>query len=174
MFSATVVQRRGSCCCRFITTLLDMLPVSIHTITGGATGLEVRYAFLGTNNSVTGAEAVAAVDSSDVVIVDVRTTEDFAMGHLKNSLSLPVFYLNEEGKQVVAETNQDPYAITFAKYVQDNPSTFSGKKVYVLWNSDQRGAKAATALLADKGVDPNTIYTITGGATAIKQYKVLL
>ena len=28
----------------------------IHTITGGATGLEVRYAFLGTNNAVTGAK----------------------------------------------------------------------------------------------------------------------
>lgn len=136
----------------------------IHTITGGATGLEVRYAFLGTNNAVTGAEAVAAVDSNDVVIVDVRTKENFANGHLKNSLSLPVFYLNEEGKQVVAETNQDPYAKTFAEYVQANLSTFSGKKVYVLCNSGQRGARAATALLADNRVDPNTIYTITGGA----------
>ena len=137
----------------------------IHTITGGATGLEVRYAFLGTNNSVTGAEAVAAVDSNDVVIVDVRTKENFANGHLKNSLSLPVFYLNQEGKQVVAETNQDPYAKTFAEYVQANLSTtFSGKKVYVLCNSGQRGARAATALLADNGVDKNTIYTITGGA----------
>ena len=136
----------------------------IHTITGGATGLEVRYAFLGTNNSVTGAEAVAAVDSNDVVIVDVRTKENFANGHLKNSLSLPVFYLNEEGKQVVAETNQDPYAKTFAEYVKANSSTFSGKKVYVLCNSGQRGARAATALLADNGVDKNTIYTITGGA----------
>ena len=136
----------------------------IHTITGGATGLEVRYAFLGTNNAVTGAEAVAAVDSNDVVIVDVRTKENFANGHLKNSLSLPVFYLNEEGKQVVAETNQDPYAKTFAEYVKANRSTFSGKKVYVLCNSGQRGARAATALLADNGVDKNTIYTITGGA----------
>ena len=137
----------------------------IHTITGGATGLEVRYAFLGTNNAVTGAEAVSAVDSNDVVIVDVRTKENFANGHLKNSLSLPVFYLNEEGKQVVAETNQDPYAKTFAEYVQANLSTtFSGKKVYVLCNSGQRGARAATALLADNGVDKNTIYTITGGA----------
>ena len=137
----------------------------IHTITGGATGLEVRYAFLGTNNAVTGAEAVAAVDSNDVVIVDVRTKENFANGHLKNSLSLPVFYLNEEGKQVVAETNQDPYAKTFAEYVQANLSTtFSGKKVYVLCNRGQRGARAATALLADNGVDKNTIYTITGGA----------
>lgn len=136
----------------------------IHTITGGATGLEVRYAFLGTNNSVTGAEAVAAVDSNDVVIVDVRTKENFANGHLKNSLSLPVFYLNEEGKQVVAETNQDPYAKTFAEYVKANRSTFSGKKVYVLCNSGQRGARAATALLADNGVDKNTIYTFTGGA----------
>ena len=137
----------------------------IHTITGGATGLEVRYAFLGTSNAVTGAEAVAAVDSNDVVIVDVRTKENFANGHLKNSLSLPVFYLNQEGKQVVAETNQDPYAKTFAEYVQANlPTTFSGKKVYVLCNSGQRGARAATALLADNGVDKNTIYTITGGA----------
>lgn len=136
----------------------------IHTITGGATGLEVRYAFLGTSNAVTGAEAVAAVDSSDVVIIDVRTTENFAKEHLKNSISLPVFYLNEEGKQVVAETNQDPYAKTFAEYVRANLSTFSGKKVYVLGNSDQKGAKAATALLADNGVDKNTIYTITGGA----------
>lgn len=135
----------------------------IHTITGGATGLEVRYAFLGTNNAVTGAEAVAAVDSNDVVIVDVRTKENFANGHLKNSLSLPVFYLNEEGKQVVAETNQDPYAKTFAEYVKANLPTFSGKKVYVLCNSGQRGARAATALLADNGVDKNTIYTITGG-----------
>ena len=100
-----------------------------------------------------------------MVIVDVRTKENFANGHLKNSLSLPVFYLNEEGKQVVAETNQDPYAKTFAEYVQANLSTtFSGKKVYVLCNSGQRGAKAATALLADNGVDKNTIYTITGGA----------
>ena len=72
--------------------------------------------------------------------------------------------LIEEGKQVVAETNQDPYAKTFAEYVQANLSTFSGKKVYVLCNSGQRGARAATALLADNGVDPNTIYTITGGA----------
>ena len=137
----------------------------IHTITGGATGLEVRYAFLGTSNAVTGAAAVAAVDSNDVVIVDVRTKENFANGHLKNSLSLPVFYLNEEGKQVVAETNQDPYAKTFAEYVQANLSTtFSGKKVYVLCNRGQRGARAATALLADNGVDKNTIYTITGGA----------
>lgn len=136
----------------------------IHTITGVATGLEVRYAFLGTNNAVTGAEAVAAVDSNDVVIVDVRTKENFANGHLKNSLSLPVFYLNEEGKQVVAETNQDPYAKTFAEYVKANLPTFSGKKVYVLCNSGQRGARAATALLADNGVDKNTIYTITGGA----------
>ena len=133
----------------------------IHTITGGATGLEVRYAFLGTNNAVTGAEAVVAVDSNDVVIVDVRTKENFANGHLKNSLSLPVFYLNEEGKQVVAETNQDPYAKTFAEYVKANLPTFSGKKVYVLCNSGQRGARAATALLADNGVDKNTIYTIS-------------
>lgn len=136
----------------------------IHTITGGATGLEVRYAFLGTNNAVTGAEAVAAVDSSDVVIIDVRTTENYTKGHLKNSISLPVFYINEKGEQAIAETNKDSYAVSFADYVKANISTFTGKKVYVLCNSGSRGARAATALLADNGVDKNTIYTITGGA----------
>ena len=136
----------------------------IHTITDGATGLEVRYAFLGTNNAVTGAEAVAAVDSSDVVILDVRTTENYVKGHLKNSISQPVFYIDEKGEETVTPTNQDEYAKAFAKYVTNNLSTFTGKKVYVLCNSGKRGAKAATALLADNGVDKNTIYTITDGA----------
>ena len=114
--------------------------------------------------TVTGAEAVAAVDSSDVVIIDVRTTENYTKGHLKNSISLPVFYINEKGEQAIAETNKDSYAVSFADYVKANISTFSGKKVYVLCNSGQRGARAATALLADNGVDKNTIYTITDGA----------
>lgn len=67
----------------------------IHTITGGATGLEVRYAFLGTNNSVTGAEAVAAVDSNDVVIVDVRTKEDFAINRSFEKISFSSCFLSE-------------------------------------------------------------------------------
>lgn len=162
-----VLCNSGNAGAKAATVLLNAAGYSldnIHTITYGATGLEVRYAFLGTNNAVTGAEAVAAVDSSDVVILDVRTTENYAERHLKNSISLPVFYLNEEGKQIVAPTNQDKYAKVFAEYVKANLSTFTGKKVYVLCNSGQRGARAATALLADNGVDKNTIYTITGGA----------
>lgn len=162
-----VLCNSGNAGAKAATVLLNAAGYSldnIHTITYGATGLEVRYAFLGTNNAVTGAEAVAAVDSSDVVIIDVRTTENYTKGHLKNSISLPVFYINEKGEQAIAETNKDSYAVSFADYVKANISTFSGKKVYVLCNSGQRGARAATALLADNGVDKNTIYTITDGA----------
>ena len=75
-----------------------------------------------------------------------------------------MFYINEKGEQAIAETNKDSYAVSFADYVKANISTFTGKKVYVLCNSGSRGARAATALLADNGVDKNTIYTITGGA----------
>ena len=162
-----VLCNSGNAGAKAATVLLNAAGYSldnIHTITYGATGLEVRYAFLGTNNAVTGAEAVAAVDSSDVVIIDVRTTENYAKGHLKNSISQPVFYIDEKGEETVTPTNQDEYSKAFEKYVTNNLSTFTGKKVYVLCNSGSRGAKAATALLADNGVDKNTIYTITGGA----------
>ena len=162
-----VLCNSGNAGAKAATVLLNAAGYSldnIHTITYGATGLEVRYAFLGTNNAVTGAEAVAAVDSSDVVIIDVRTTENYAKGHLKNSISQPVFYIDEKGEETVTPTNQDEYSKAFAKYVTNNLSTFTGKKVYVLCNSGSRGARAATALLADNGVDKNTIYTITGGA----------
>ena len=162
-----VLCNSGNAGAKAATVLLNAAGYSldnIHTITYGATGLEVRYAFLGTNNAVTGAEAVAAVDSSDVVIIDVRTTENYAKGHLKNSISLPLFYIDEKGEPAIAETNKDSYAVSFADYVKANISTFTGKKVYVLCNSGSRGARAATALLADNGVDKNTIYTITGGA----------
>lgn len=83
-------------------------------------------------------------------------------------------YLNEEGNQVVAETNQDPYAITFAKYVQITLLPSQAKKYTSSGTATKRGAKAATALLADKGVDPNTIYTITGGADDKTVQNVLL
>ena len=75
-----------------------------------------------------------------------------------------MFYIDEKGEETVTPTNQDEYSKAFEKYVTNNLSTFTGKKVYVLCNSGSRGAKAATALLADNGVDKNTIYTITGGA----------
>lgn len=126
-----VLCNSGNAGAKAATVLLNAAGYSldnIHTITYGATGLEVRYAFLGTNNAVTGAEAVAAVDSSDVVIIDVRTTENYTKGHLKNSISLPVFYINEKGEQAIAETNKDSYAVSFADYVKANISTFSGKK----------------------------------------------
>lgn len=162
-----VLCNSGNAGAKAATVLLNAAGYSldnIHTITYGATGLEVRYAFLGTNNAVTGAEAVAAVDSSDVVIIDVRTTENYTKGHLKNSISLPVFYINEKGEQAIAETNKDSYAVSFADYVKANISTFTGKKVYVLCNSGASGARAATALLKAAGYDLAKVHTITGGA----------
>lgn len=142
-----------------LTEQVGVSPEKISTITNGAKGLEIRYAFLNVNNAVSGADAVAAVDDSNVVILDVRTKANYDLGHLKNSISLPVF--TDTG---VVETGDDELAKEFTAYVNENKASLEGKSIYVLCNSGSRGARAATALLADAGIDKNSIYTITGGA----------
>ena len=44
-----------------------------------------------TNDTVTGKEAVDAINNETVLIIDVRTSGSYVTGHLKGSLSLPVF-----------------------------------------------------------------------------------
>lgn len=134
---------------------------NIYTIEKGATGIAVRYAFLDTslNTPVTGADAVAAIGNENVLILDVRADGNYGAGHLKGSLSLPVFTSNGP----VATVNDD-LAKAFTEYVKANFATFEGKDIYVLCNSGARGAQAATVLLKDAGLNLEKIHTITGGA----------
>lgn len=105
---------------------------------------------------VSGKEAVAAMNSSDVLIVDVRSTVNYEKGHLKGSLSLPVF----------DASNQLPAALqtAFADYVKAHKQDFN-KKIYLLCNSGKRGAQTATEVLVKEEIPAENIYTITGGAT---------
>ena len=129
----------------------------LHTITNGAKDLEVRYAFLNTNNTVTGAEAVTAGENA--VVLDVRNDVNYNKGHLAGSLHIPVF--TEAGAP--AGTANDDIAKSFVEAVTDN-AELKNKDIYVLCNSGARGARAATVLLADAGYAVENIYTITGGA----------
>ena len=132
----------------------------VYTITNGAKGLELLYAMSGTDgNAVDGKTAVAAVGKDDVAILDVRATGNYGTGHLKGSISTPVF--NADG---VAKTTDDQLSKDFTKYVTDNKATLEKKDLYLLCNSGASGARAATALLKAAGYDLAKVHTITGGA----------
>jgi len=134
---------------------------TIFTITNGAKSLEIKYAFLGANPTtpVTGAEAVAAVGNENVVILDVRASGNYASGHLKGAVSTPVF--SSEG---VVQTSDDALAKSFTEYVTANKEALAGKDIYLVCNSGQSGARAATVLLKEAGIDLAKIHTVTGGA----------
>ncbi|CDB84257.1 rhodanese-like protein [Coprococcus comes CAG:19] len=132
----------------------------VYTIENGAKGLELLYAMSGTDgNAVDGKTAVAAVGKDDVVILDVRATGNYGSGHLKGSMSTPVFNANG-----VAKTTDDQLSKDFTKYVTDNKATLEKKELYLLCNSGASGARAATALLKSAGYDLAKVHTITGGA----------
>ena len=132
----------------------------VYTIENGAKGLELLYAMSGTDgNAVDGKTAVAAVGKDDVAILDVRATGNYGAGHLKGSISTPVF--NADG---VAKTTDDQLSKDFTKYVTDNKATLEKKDLYLLCNSGASGARAATALLKAAGYDLAKVHTITGGA----------
>ena len=134
---------------------------NIFTITNGAKALEIKYAFLGANPTtpVTGAEAVAAVGNENVVILDVRASGNYASGHLKGAVSTPVF-----SSTGVVQTSDDELSKAFTEYVTANKEALTGKDIYLVCNSGQSGARAATVLLKEAGIDLAKIHTVTGGA----------
>ena len=111
-----------------------------------------------TNDTVTGKEAVDAINNETVLIIDVRTSGSYVTGHLKGSLSLPVF---AEGN-VIEGAEAEALWASFTAYVKSNPSTFGNKTIYVLCNSGSRGAVKATELLHNEGY--TNVFTIEGGA----------
>lgn len=139
------------------TTLLNAEGITtVYTIENGAKS-DIKNLFV-TSNSVDGATAVAAVGSDSVAIIDVRTTENYNLGHLKGSLSMPLFDANG------VTTGSDTLAMNFLASVKNNAAKLEGKDIYVLCNSGARGAQAGTKLLMQAGYSNADIFTITGGA----------
>ena len=134
---------------------------NIYTISGGSGSkeLEFQYNLIDPSaiHTVTGEQAVAAVGDNNVVILDVRASGNYASGHLKGSLSIPLF----NGTSPVG-TSDEQLAQDFTTTVKDN-SALNGKKIYILCNSGSRGAHAATVLLKAAGYDMSNVYTISGG-----------
>ncbi len=144
----------------------------IITITGGATDNAIMDAFEvtqlrtdGTERVVTGEQAVSVIDKAEYAIIDVRAEEKHAVGHLKGSVSLPLFTINPENNRNVPITDfKEGLAADFTKYVKDNAASLSTKSIYILCNSGATGAKNAAKLLYNAGYNLDNVYTITGGA----------
>ena len=132
----------------------------LHTVVNGAKSLQIRYAILNHNNTVTGEEAVAAIGGDEAVILDVRNNPNYNSKHLALSIHIPVF---ADDNSLVDRADKDELAIAFVEAAKDN-AALQGKKIYILCNSGSRGAKAATVLLKDAGYSLDNIYTITDGA----------
>lgn len=145
----------------------------IITITNGAKDNDIIGAFTvrptkttGEDRTVTGEQAVAAVDNKEVAIIDVRAKEKFAVGHLKNSVNLPLFTIHpESGSNVPMKDYAGELAAAFTTYVTENKETLSAKDIYVVCNAGALGANNAAKLLYLAGYDLDKVYTITGGAT---------
>ncbi len=157
-----VICNSGATGAQAATVLLSRAGIElsrIHTVTDGAKGLELRYAMYKDGEAVTGEQAIAAVGSADIKIIDVRSSLEYSKGHLKGAISIPLF---DKDNNVVTR-NDNQLAKDFTNKVTGN-ADLAGKEIYVLCRGGQRGARAATALLADAGYDPAKIHTITGGA----------
>ena len=129
---------------------------NVFTIENGAKNDEIKNAFVH-QQYVSGTDTVAAVESEEVVIVDVRTPENFAMGHLKGAVSIPVFGPNGPSN------GNDDLAEAFLAGVEANAELLAGKDIYLVCNSGARGAQAATKLLMKAGYSNDVIFTVTGG-----------
>jgi len=160
-----ILCNSGQSGARAATVLLDEAGLTdVYTITGGAAAIEnieFRYGMLGTTNTVSAADAVASIGNSNVVVIDVRNNTNYNKGYLEGTLHIPVF---TETEGVVKTTTHD-LAEKFVKEVQ--AKDLANQKIYILCNSGQSGARAATVLLTKAGYDLKNIYTITGGAGAV-------
>lgn len=135
----------------------------IFTITNGAKGLDMRYAFLGNQvgtpvTSTEALEAHASTSETAPVIIDVRATGTYGAGHLKGVKNVPVFTSNG-----AVQTADDELAKAFVEYFTTNKESLEDRDIYLLCNSGQSGARAATVLLKDAGYDLSKVHTITGG-----------
>lgn len=156
------------------TTLLSAAGYSldnIRTIENGAKNLDILDAAITSGdywendykNYVSADDSVAAIGSETIVTFDVRATKRYDAGHLKGSISLPLFSVDANDKNVVTELDGE-LATAFTSYVTDNKADLSTKTIYILCNGGQSGARAALKLLLAAGYNFENIWTIKGGA----------
>ena len=131
----------------------------IYTVEGGAKALAEIDGALTTNRTeeniewqyVSGAEAVGAVGSEDVQILDVRDDDTYAQGHLEGSLQCNL----KDVESADAQTAMYEMAIS-----EMDPE----KPVYLLCFSGNKCAKTGISVMKDAGFDVSNLFIIENGA----------
>ena len=138
----------------------------IFTVIGGGSGKDTEDKSVPNNSTYVSADQALSVLGNDAyVIIDVRATKRYEAGHLKGSVSLPLFTVDADDKNVpVKAPYEDDLSKAFVKYATDNKEALTSKTIYVLCNSGATGAANAKVLLEKAGITGN-VYTIEGGAT---------
>lgn len=106
-------------------------------------------------------EVKEVVDNDEYLLLDVRKAEDYANGHVKNSVSadLDPMVSNEDHDTAL---NNLKTALTDAT----GSEKAEGKKLVMLCYSGKRYAEAGTQLAKELGVEADRIYTLEGGYKA--------
>lgn len=105
------------------------------------------------------AEAYAAMKDGSGVIIDLRNDTDWNESHIDGSEHIAIF--NNAEKPDPAGLQKE-----FTAEMETRKDTLSGKKIYLLCYSGNRGAQNATNSLRDLGYDLNNVFTITNGSNA--------
>jgi rhodanese-related sulfurtransferase len=109
--------------------LAVVLSVSCQSETGGTAG-EVQL--------ITPEEALPMIEGEEIILIDVRTPEEYEAGHIPGSLNIPLDTVEEE---------------VIDRYPPED------HQVMVYCRSGARSAQAA-AILAEQGYDP--VYDLGG------------
>jgi len=62
---------------------------------------------------ITAEEAKAMIDSNDVIILDVRTQEEYDSGHIENAVLLPVTEISDKSKDIL--TDKDAKILVYCR-----------------------------------------------------------
>ena len=108
-----------------------------------------------TYNFVSPGDTVTASTGTDVHILDVREADKFAKSRVANSVSSPIFPLEDAS----LEESLKAFALE---------NLNDGKDIYIVCNSGKRGAEKATEVLTAAGIDKAKIFTVEGGAKALE------
>ncbi len=90
-------------------------------------------------------------DATDYQIIDIQPEDDYAKGHLPNSISVPAYPVDTEELEKLVVDSADDFK------EGDNP-------IYVVCPGGGGGAKRTISLLIDEGIDESRLFIVENGA----------
>ncbi|WP_308780446.1 rhodanese-like domain-containing protein [uncultured Clostridium sp.] len=89
--------------------VIVIMILSVFIISGCSTVMKEDVTKSTENSSVmkmTAKEAKAEIDKGDVIILDVRTNEEYISGHIENSILIPVNEIEKEVENILKDKEQ--------------------------------------------------------------------